>query len=359
MESTVQTSHDSEVRIRDTGVASEGRAEQGERSVNLKEFHRVSLTDGITLYVAPRRIEQWDNFVGRYPEKSIALDGFVYGKPRFEPEGAYLNSNHHEEVDRLSTRSTSAQIFIAIKQGLINTYTVDGAVRMNIFVNDPDQDTCLAVWLLKNHERILGQRSEPLINRLVELEDRFDVTAGAYPMNPNQKVLQELAWIFEPYTDARLHGRIPQMDGAEMAAVIDSVCNRISAFTLGDGHKVAPDISFNTLGGGPGWALIEEVGAQARTALFASGTCAFVAARFNDNDTMTYSIGRMSPFVQFPITELYDVLNEAEGIPADSSNRWGGSDIIGGSPRETGSRLKPTELEQIINRYLNPAGLQH
>ena len=174
MESTVQTSHDSEVRIRDTGVASEGRAEQGERSVNLKEFHRVSLTDGITLYVAPRRIEQWDNFVGRYPEKSIALDGFVYGKPRFEPEGAYLNSNHHEEVDRLSTRSTSAQIFIAIKQGLINTYTVDGAVRMNIFVNDPDQDTCLAVWLLKNHERILGQRSEPLINRLVELEDRFD-----------------------------------------------------------------------------------------------------------------------------------------------------------------------------------------
>lgn len=349
--------YDALTRVRGGGVPSGGQPDQAAALIDMQDFHRVRLSDGINLFVAPRRVEQWDTFTKLYPERSIALDGFVFGKPNYEPDGSYLNANHHEEVDRLATRSTGSQIFIAIKQGLLDAYTVNGSVQMNIFVNDPDQDTCLAVWLLKNHERIIGQRSEPLINRLVELEDRFDVTAGAYPMDPRQKVLKELAWIFEPYTDARLHGRVSVMDGAEMALVIDSVCNRINAFTLGDGQQAEPDTTFRRLGGGQTWALIEEIGAQARTALFASGTKAFVAVRFNSDATMTYSLGRMSPFVQFPITELYDVLNAAEGIAPDDSNRWGGSDIIGGSPRSTGSKLKPDELERIINRYLEPGSL--
>jgi hypothetical protein len=325
--------------------------------LDMSPFHRVGLAEGMTMYVGPRKVEQWDVFRTTYPERSIALDGFVYGKPNYDPEGVYLNANHHEDVDRLATRSTASQVYIALKQGLMDAFTVDGSLKMNIFVNDPDQDTCLSVWLLKNHERILGARSEPLINRLVDLEDRFDVTAGAYPMNPTDGVLQQLAWMFEPYTEARLNGRVSQMDGAEMASVIESVSNRISAYSLGEGQKLPPDTRYKTLGGGDNWAMIEEIGAQARTALFASGVKAFVSCRFNSDSSMTYSVGRMSPYVRFPIAELYDVLNAAEGISPDDPNRWGGSDIIGGSPRATGSRLRPEEVQAIINRYLHPGVL--
>ena len=41
-------------------------------------------------------------------------------------------------------------------------------------------------------------------------------------------------------------------------------------------------------------------------------------------------------------------LNKAEGL-FTQENRWGGSSIIGGSPRKTGSRLSPKKLEKVIN----------
>lgn len=50
---------------------------------------------------APLRGEE---FVTTSPPLSIALDGYVWGSPRFDESGPRLNCNHHEEVDRLATR---------------------------------------------------------------------------------------------------------------------------------------------------------------------------------------------------------------------------------------------------------------
>jgi hypothetical protein len=60
----------------------------------------------------------------------------------------------------------------------------------------------------------------------------------------------------------------------------------------------------------------------------------------------------MSPFVDFPHTEILDKLNEIEGR-ASSKDRWGGSDTIGGSPRQSGSEIKPRDLEQIVNELID------
>jgi hypothetical protein len=57
----------------------------------------------------------------------------------------------------------------------------------------------------------------------------------------------------------------------------------------------------------------------------------------------------MSPFVYFPIEEIYKRLNAAEGRLHGSRDAWGGSDTVGGSPRLSHSRLKPGEVERIIN----------
>ena len=97
--------------------------------------------------------------------------------------------------------------------------------------------------------------------------------------------------------------------------------------------------------------MIVEHGQHARTKLFSAGVRAFLSVRDNGDGSWTYSIGRMSPFVQFPIEELYGVLTEAEGLPP-ATYGWGGSNTIGGSPRQGGSRLSPTQVEEILNAHL-------
>lgn len=65
----------------------------------------------------------WQEFTRKYEPRSIAMDGFVSTGPRFKKTGPYANFNHHEEVSRLETRVTCAQILIAIRQGLFRAFS--------------------------------------------------------------------------------------------------------------------------------------------------------------------------------------------------------------------------------------------
>lgn len=314
--------------------------------------HWDMIGDGLSLAVAPRHVVRWDDFTKVAPDFSIALDGYVFGRPRFDRSGPYLNLNHHEEVDRLGTRSTCAQVMVNLRQGLPNVFVDEGSPRMNIFVNDPDQDVCVSVWLLRHHREILNTRREAFVNKLVLVEDMLDTTAGAFPFKATEPIVQELTWIFDPYAQARASGALLRADGAEMAAINAAVGERITQYSHRKSERMALDTRYEQLGGGDDWMLIHEIGPGARTALFHSGCLAFVSACELEGGRYKYSIGKMSPLVHFPIEELYGVLNSFEGIPGDAIDRWGGGDIIGGSPRKAGSRLSPNEVERIINRYL-------
>lgn len=309
------------------------------------------LATQLVLHVLPRVTVSWDEFQKHAPPYSIALDGFVRGEPRVNIDGPHVNFNHHEGVDRLGTRSTCAQVLMAIKQGLLETFSLEGQRRMHIFVNDSDQDTSLAVWLLSHFDRV-NSNSEPLVNRLVSAEDMLDATAGAYLFNPESKLMRQMNWIFDPYAQARKAGRVSCMKGAELANVIAAIGERISRYSLGEGDELPLDLRLDTIGGGKGWSLIREVGSAARTRLFQTGVRAFISVQNSEGGSFTYSIGKMSPFVRFPIDELYAVFNRAEGLRPGSPNAWGGGDTIGGSPRQTGSFLAPPEIEQLVNLYL-------
>ena len=76
----------------------------------------------INLYVEPRIILTWDEFRQQKQQFSVALDGYISDKPLFDSSGPYANFNHHEFVDRLSTRSTAGQVHIAVKMGLFQTF---------------------------------------------------------------------------------------------------------------------------------------------------------------------------------------------------------------------------------------------
>jgi hypothetical protein len=287
----------------------------------------------------------WETFVQHEENYSIALDGYVHGGPRFDSKRVMASFNHHEEVDRLATRATCAQVLMAIRQGLFRTFRDEGGPRATVLVNDCDEDVCTSWFLLKNHAWS-AQPLNPLLNRLVMMEDALDATAGAYPFPADLPALAELAWVFEPYRHFRLSGGLErQREGNAFRSVIDDVTHRIERHITGKGDAIALDTRYDVLHRGTGWSMVREVGAQARQGMFADGTCAYATYRERGDGSYTYVLGRMSTFIPFDLGKIFALCNEADAAGAD---RWGGSDMVGGSPRVGGSKITPDELTKII-----------
>ena len=277
----------------------------------------------IQLIVEPRKVyNSWAEFRSQKPPYSIALDGIVGSPTMRDPSGPYANFDHHTGVDRPSTRSTSEQVAMEINLGLFDTFRKDGVPCANIFVNDPDEDTGLAVWLLKNHEQVMNHGS-PAINRLIRCEDLLDSTAGAYPIG-NTEMRRKMAWIFHPYNEARFHGRIGLMEEGEMRNIIESVERRIDGHLFKEGGEIALDGHYERIGGGDGWVMTKETGPASRMAMYNDGIKAYVTlVAKKPNDFYVYAWGKRSAWIPFNID--IERLNEIEGEIITQDNRWGPS----------------------------------
>jgi hypothetical protein len=306
----------------------------------------------INLIAEPRVVLSWDEFTQTKPPYSIALDGYVSSGSQLAFDGPYLNLDHHSGLRRLITRSTCAQVYLSVVLGLYNLFQRDNKPYANIYVNDCDQDVCLSYWLLKNPDRILSLRAQDNIARLIIGEDFLDATAGSFPIDLTRKAMRQSFWIFEPYTIARNNGELKSSSSNQMVELIMSVYERIDLYAEGKAQEIEVDARYEIVGGGEGWILAKEIGAYARTQLYQEGVQTLITFRDNQDGTYTYSIGKISGFIRFPIRELYSVLNQAENL-IDPNDQWGGSTVIGGSPRKSGSKLKPEKLEYIVNEYLS------
>lgn len=288
----------------------------------------------------------WKKFCKITPPFSIALDGYVNIGPCFAFEGIKINFNHHENVDRLATRSTCAQVLIAIRQGLFDLFKDEDGPRAEVYVNDCDEDICLSWFLLKNYLLVENVCPEQITN-LVNMEDLMDATAGAYPLPIELITLKELGWIFEPYRKFRINGGLDRKTPKEYYQIINDVDGRIKKYINGTGGTIPLDTSYKIIGGGKNWKMLIEEGAHARTGAYADGIRAYVSVRqVSSARKWVYTIGKMSPYVDFDISKIMRALNQAEGNKKD---KWGGANTIGGSPRVSGSALPPGEIEKIIN----------
>lgn len=286
----------------------------------------------------------WDRFKATRPVGSIALDGFVIGEPRYDARGPYLNANHHENVDRLATLSTAQQILVSAQMGLDKAFQAEGEFSPKVFVNDCDQDVCAAWYLLDNISEAMSP--SPALNRFIQVAGLLDVTAGAFPFDPNMKLLSELAWVFEPYTEFRASGEMAKKDNEQYRSTITTVGSRIAMHLQGKGETAQLDTRYEVIGGGPGWSIITEIGKDGRVGVFRDGIDAFVVAQELEDDRWRYSIARRSEFTPFDIPEILKRLNDTEG---STNDLWGGASIVGGSPRVGASKLTPQVVEQVIN----------
>jgi hypothetical protein len=303
----------------------------------------------INLHVRPGDLPlSWKDFCSHFGPYSVALDGYVVAGPRFDATGPRINLDHHTDVDRLATRATCAQVFMVLCQGLYECFRDENGPRAEAFVNDCDEDVCMS-WFLLKHAAQPHSVMNPFLCRLVGIVDVLDTTGGGYPFPLDLPVLEELAWVFEPYRRFRQSGELALRQAPAFTRVIEAAEERILKHITGQGGRIPVDPRYRRLGGGTNWALIEEVGAQARTGLLADGIRAYVAVRQRPDGRWTYTVGRMSVFIPFDVPAILRRLNEVEGLTADS---WGGSNTIGGSPRIHGSALPPQVVEKVVEEVV-------
>lgn len=294
----------------------------------------------------------WEEFCATHGPYTIGLDGYVAAGSWFDPTGPRLNLDHHTEVDWLATRATCAQALLAIRQGLFECFRDEHGPRAEVCVNDCDEDVCTS-WFLLTQPDLAAPGKCPPLDRLVSLVDVLDTTAGAYPIPADLSLLKELAWVFAPYQCFRRSGELDRRQPEGYRGVVAEVSSRIERHLAGRGGSYPLDGRYERRGGGgPGWALIREVGAQARIGATADGIRAYVAMRERADGRWAYVVGRTSPFVPFDVPAILRALNDAERVTKD---RWGGSNLVGGSPRAQGSKLSPREVERVINELPDPA----
>lgn len=296
----------------------------------------------------------WESFCNSHPNYSVALDGYVNEGPQFHDEKIMVNYNHHEGCDRLATRATCAQVLMAIRQGMFQRFRNNYGPIANVYVNDCDEDVCTSWFLIRNHYMVESTMN-PLINKLVAMEDALDSTAGAYPFPADLPALQELAWVFEPYRQFRMNGGLEKRNAESFKSIIMDVEHRIMQYVTGHGKCMSLDTRYDIIGGTDGWVMVKEIGAHARTGMFGNGIKAYVSVRERNDGKYTYTLGKLSPFIPFDLLRLTKIFNDKDGS-VTSTDKWGGGNNIMGSPRVSGSSLTPAQLSDIIRETLRPSG---
>ena len=309
------------------------------------------MTSVMMLHVLPRQTMTREEFIANTPRNSIALDGMVLGGPFSDETSMHVNFDHHDGVVREATMSTCMQVYFAIKGELMEAFRENGRPAAHIYINDTDQDTSMAVWLLCHYKLFEGMQSIPAINHLLRLNNNWDITGGAYPVYLDDHAIRQFCWIFELYTTFRQSGALYEADEGQMRENIFATMGRIDDYLLGKAGEKQLDIRHEILYDSPLFKIIDELGGnEARYYLFRNGLRAFISlvARRTDG-RFVYTIGRKQ-YVPLPIENLYDDFNLAEGLTR--LNGWNGSNIIGGSSRLLGSGLSWQELLEIVKARL-------
>jgi hypothetical protein len=306
--------------------------------------------------ILPRMSMTRDEFLQSAPGNSIALDGIVLGGPWFEPATNHINFDHHDCVVREATMSTAKQVYFAIKGGLMDRLNATGN-PIFIYINDTDQDTALAVWLLKNYKKFEGVQSIPTINRLLELNDRLDITGGAFPMNLDLELVGQHNWVFGPYTALRKAGMLREASEEILQDNLDAVMARLDQFVMNRSGNLPLDTRHKILYDSPEFKIVDEIGGnEARYHLFSKGMSAYISViNHRPNKRLDYTVGKRSRFDMFPVTSLYDDFNAVEN--RNRRTGFNGSDIIGGSNREHGTDLGWEQIRDITIARLKKDGI--
>lgn len=269
------------------------------------------------------------------PNKSIALDGAVMG-PKIDNQNKKYSFDHHGNCIRHSTSATCVQVLDAILLG----FNPDG---FNVYINDVDEDTVLATALLLKPEIVFIEHVQDIVRAM----GLIDAHGNAYPLKDNLR--KEIDILMHKV----MHGfykskteKISTNDDLkklffecieQFYLMIEGEYKNIDITLPQVEYKIEPKTNSD-------WTMVHSH-AHVFSEMYKQGYDKVVLWFEMRDGSISYTIGKKSEFIDFPVKEILDNLNDVE-------KGWGGGSTIGGAPRHidgSRSKLKPEKIVEIIN----------
>jgi hypothetical protein len=307
------------------------------------------LFQNLAIHVPRCRFRNWEQFQRETPAYSIGLE-VMDDTPGHR--GHHVHFDHHAGVIREATMSAALQAYIAVRQGRLMEKWLKKTSPVNVWVWNSDQDVCLAAFALEHHDLLERAEGTPLLRWIVQYNNKIDVCGGLYPFNLDELVRNHFTWVFEPYRQQRMRGKV-QGDEDLVRHTIREVCDRLEQLIEGNAGiapiTAEPDILYAS----PyNFVIADEKGDPvSRLVLAANGHTNLISLICRrETGRYTYSIIQGSPYddESFPIPELVAAFQAAE----DQPNVWGGSNLAAGSDSEAGSSLHWTQLRDIAEAVI-------
>ena len=318
------------------------------------------------------------DYINHYSRYSIAIDGYV-DHPVYENfDIPIANYDHHSGCDRLSTRATCGQIWMAIRGGLFDVFKDSTSARVEVHSNGNDEDNCAAIVQLEEPHLVLADKDQRF-EHLIDAFDKLDTTLGTYSLPLDSELFQSVFWITDPYREFRNSKKYNTREVNECLDVIDQVKKRIKRYLNKTHRLLQPDTRYEIIGGGKNWVMINDVGKQSRLGAMSDGHRAILSVRPLPNGNHAFVFARASNYiVHFDLPKFTSILNLIENnyeyfsgninlisslssIPSQLKNNqnglWGGGNLVLGSPRDSGSKIPPEFLEHIINSMIDSRDL--
>jgi membrane protease YdiL (CAAX protease family) len=294
---------------------------------------------------------------------TIFLDGVARCEPFMDHEKQIYNLDHHEGCVRSFTLAACEQALVLSMKGL------DLREReWNILANEPDLDTVLAIWILLNHRRIQNREftNRQRLLTLVRLEGTID--ALGLELKELSGLPPELSAAMQRLIDHLRREEIRlKKDGlwddigfldytADLLHRIDRMIYRPSDFS--DFQEVKELARADINGKRIVIAVEADMGIYEIEPLLKNiygDRLGWVILKRGQN---TYTLRQMDIFMPVTLERVYDRLNFIDGAVRyrDQQNQWGGSVEIGGSPRESGTRLTPAEIVNACRDAIQDTG---
>ncbi len=299
-------------------------------------------------------------------EGSIFLDGAAQSAPFLDLERRVYNLDHHEGCVRAFTLSTCEQALVLVSRGL------DLREKpWQIFANEPDLDTVIAIWVLLNsmHLGLTDTAIRSVVVPLVRLEGVIDshglelVELTGFSQDHLEETSRSLERLREPELSRKRHGQWDRMDPLEFVSSQLQVLDRM----------VYPADYFEAFRGIEELAKVELT--ENRIAVVCRCDCGIyeLEKEFKrlygkrlgiivlQKSPRSYTLRQVDPFLPVNLEKAYRKLNLLDSAvkASDAADRWGGSAEIGGSPRKSGTNLTPDEIVGILRLvYRKPSALE-
>jgi len=289
---------------------------------------------------------------------SIFLDGAAQGPPFLDPKRAVYNLDHHEDCVRAFTLSTCEQALVLVRK-IVDLRKRDWTVH----ANDGDLDTVLAIWVLLNHLRLNDDaRLRERILPLIRLEGAIDVHGLGHLdllALPDDKLRMARSWMDRLLEkEAELKGGDGEPD---LIAYVAERLRDIDALVyppaqLEDLAEIEEFARIPLSDGSVAIACRSDVGIyeiEDQLRRFHGDRLGMVLLQ---KDGIRYTLRQLDATLPADLDDVYERLNLLDPSAGGrrSSNRWGGSREIGGSPRASGTALAMSQIAEAIQTVFRP-----